>query len=103
MAERLNMVQFEETAFRAAASMADKGALAAIALPDGADHVGWDVTRVSTLCAGRSRLRGRRELLFLHVVKEEVERAFEDHGRVAIGNLAAQQVLNAAELVVGVL
>ena len=46
---------------------------------------------------------GRGQLLLLDFVQQGVERAIEDRGRIAIRDLAAEQILDMPKLVVGLL
>ena len=74
-----------------------------VPLPDGARDVGGDVARA---CACRPwRLRPRRccALLLFDLQDQRVHGAVEDHGGIAVRNLATKQVLKVTHLLVGLL
>src|SRR5207244_819863 len=96
------MIKLQELARRAPApGRADEGALAAVALPNGALDRGGDVP-----CArgrappARARLLGRRELAPLEPADQGVERLVEDFRDVPRGELVAEERLGVAQLVV---
>ena len=102
-AVRLDLLPLEVPPFRASPALPGIGALAPVPLPDCAPDVGGNVARASLASARRPRLRRRGQLPLLHVVQEKIERAIEDRRRVAVRDLAAQQVLYPSQLVVGLL
>ena len=98
------MVVLDVAALRAPAPvLRDEGALPAVALPDGALDVGRDVARPGFEVAAWPRLRRRRERLLLDLPPEQLERPGDDHGGIAVRDLAAHQVLQAPEIIVRLL
>jgi hypothetical protein len=51
----------------------------------------------------RARLRGRPELRLLDLLEEQNDRPVKDYAGVAVRDLAAEQRLKSAQLVVGLL
>src|SRR5437899_269312 len=71
---RVDVIELQERALPAAVSgCADEGALALIALPDGAPDMRRDESPTGGAARARPRLRGRRELALLELVDEGIE------------------------------
>src|SRR5512143_1559576 len=89
------------TRFAPVAVLAHEGALAAVAPPHRALHLGRDVARVGRhVVRARPGPRGGGELAALERGDEGVEGAVEHLGQLARGDLVAEQLLRMAQLVV---
>src|SRR5258707_9465863 len=102
-----NVMQFEESAFGAPVSVGgDEAALAAVAPPGPALDVPWDIPRRNNRCSKLPirpgtdgtrcpRLRRRPQLRLLDLLEQQGDGAVEDRGRIAVRDLAAEQLLHA--------
>jgi len=102
--DRIDMIEFEP--FACSTSMprvAHVGATTSIAFPHRALHFGRDRPRTEVPSLRGAWLIGGRELLFLELADQSVERLVDDSGNVTSSELVAQQLLRVAQLVVGLL
>jgi len=107
-----NVVELQEGAFGAPVAVwGDEAALAAVAPPDRALDLPWDIPRRDNGCsklpirpgADRTRcprLRRRPHLRLLDLLEEQRKRTVEDRARISVRDLAAEEGLNAPKLVV---
>ena len=99
---RIDVVELEEAALRAAvAAVDDEGASTSVALPGGTAHLGRDVPRVAGRPATRSGPRRSRELLLRKLLDQHGQGTIENSGEIAIRDLMAQEVLREPQLVAG--
>ena len=102
--DRIQVVEFEELARPATPpALADERALALIALPDGALHLGRNMAGIGAAgcpAAARPWLRGRRELLLLELPRQGIEGPVEHLRDIARRELVAHQRLDVLELLV---
>ena len=97
------MVKFQASAFAAATSGADERALPAIARPDAPPNRRRNVAGSCGDSPTRLWSSGRSPLGLLEVLHQHRQGAIDDRRRVAIRNGVPQQVLGAAQRLIGLL
>jgi hypothetical protein len=95
---RLDVVEFQEASFRAAAVRAHEGALAAIASPDLSLETRGYVAGPAWGCACCSWAVGGGQFRPFQIRQQRCQRPIEDRSRVAARNAMAEQVLHAPQL-----
>jgi hypothetical protein len=100
----VRVMELEEAVLGATAAIArDERTSAPIALP----YLSLDLRRHMTgprlRAPARARVRRRRELPLLDLPKQQGKGTHEDRAGIAVRDLATQQVLQASELLLGVL
>jgi hypothetical protein len=98
---RLDVMKLEKPAFGAAARAADECTLPAIAFPHVPPNRRWDMSRTRRHRPTRSRVLGCGVPDPFDIRQQHRQRAIDDRGDVAVRNRVAEQVLEPAQLVVG--
>src|SRR3954464_16088065 len=95
------MVEFEEAALAAATPRADEGGAALTPGEYRALHGGRHMARGGLLCCVRTGALHRRAVLLLEIRNPHGERAADDQRRISVWDRVPEQVLRAAQMVVG--
>src|SRR5688572_33160426 len=99
--------EFEAPSFVATVTVfADERTAALVACPHFAAHSNWDRSARQRWCRTgslglrlrRPRLCGDAGLAFVYLGQQGVERSLDDRGRVAVGELVGEQILQLLEL-----
>jgi hypothetical protein len=96
-----DVVEFEKAALGASSRRPDERTPSAVAAPDFSLHRRRDLPTARHSRGLPTRPLRRRELLPFEVVDRERQRTLYDRGGIAIRNDVPQQILGAAQLVVG--
>jgi hypothetical protein len=98
---RFTVMKLQEAALGAAPAICrDEGTPTAVTQPHGALHRCWDVARPSQRILARTWPFGCGELLPADILEQECQGPVEERAGIAIRDLAAQEILGSAQLLV---
>ena len=96
-----DVMEFQEAALGAATVRTDKPALPAVPRPDIAPHRSGDMSRTGCCRSTRSRAVGATNPPLFQLSNQQRQSALDDGGRVAARYRVPEEILRAAQLVVG--